>query len=96
MKTSIWKFPFKIDDEFTLEMPRYAKILHVAMQGSINHGQPCIWARVDTDAPKVKRKFSLRGTGHDCADVRNAEFVGTFFAFPDGSLVYHLFDRGQG
>ena len=92
MKTSIWKFPFAILDDFFIEMPRYAKLLHVGMQGNMAH----VWALVDTDAPKVKRKFSLRGTGHDCTDVRNAEFVGTFFAIPDGSLVYHLFDRGQG
>ncbi len=95
MKTSIWKFPFTIEDDFVIEMPRYAKLLHVQMQGNLfSGGNPCIWARVDTDAPKVKRKFSLRGTGHDCADIRDAEFVGTFFAFKDGSQVYHLFDRG--
>lgn len=90
MKKSIWKFPFPIEDEFVLEMPRYAKILHVQMQGNA----PCIWALVDVDAPKVKRKFALRGTGHPCEDLGAAEFIGTFFAFTDGSLVFHLFDRG--
>ena len=97
MRTSIWKFPFPIDGEFTLEMPRYAKFLHVAMQGSpFSDGKPCIWALVDVDAPKVRQKFALRGTGHDCDGVCLENFVGTFFAFEDGSQVYHLFDLGIG
>jgi hypothetical protein len=94
MKKSIWKFPFKIEDDFVLEMPCYAKLLHVAMQGGRFDiaDQPCIWALVDVEAPKVKRKFALRGTGHDCDDLWGAEFVGTFFVHPDGSLVFHLFN----
>lgn len=95
MKRSVWKFPFEVNDEFELEMPRYAKILHVQMQGyATNDGKPCIWALVDVEAPKVKRKFALRGTGHPCDGLGADGFVGTFFMFHDGSLVYHLFDRG--
>lgn len=97
MKRSIWKFSFSIEDEFVIEMPRYAKLLHVDIQGDVGSfkgGQPCIWALVDVDAPKVKRRFSLRGTGHDCDDLIGTEFVGTFFAHSDGSLVFHVFDQG--
>lgn len=95
MKSSVWKFPFKIEDEFVLEMPRHAKLLHVAMQGSrFADGKACIWALVDDEAPSVMRKFALRITGQDCDDLRGAEFVGSFFGFQDGSAIYHVFDRG--
>ena len=103
MKTTIWKFPFPLEDGFELEMPRYARILHVGMQGSRMHnGKACIWALVSVDAPKVKRKFALKSSGESCDDLNLyrppgecSEFVGSFFVYPDGSLIYHLFDRGE-
>jgi len=104
VKTSIWKYRFPPEDEFELEMPRGARILHVAMLqgGDRLTGGPCIWALVQTEQPMVKRKFSLRGTGHDCDDLdlyrppgERSDFVGTFFVYGDGSLVFHLFDRGE-
>lgn len=90
MIRAIWKFPFPIEEEFVLEMPRYPRILHVQMQD----GQPCLWAFVEVDAPKVKYVFSLRGTGHSCDGIEPNEFISTFFATPDGSLVFHLFYHG--
>jgi hypothetical protein len=88
---TVHKFQFKIADEFTIEMPRSAELLHVALQ----HDVPCVWALVNTDAPMTKRKFRLAGTGHPLG-VRTYQdvHVGSFFQ-ADGLLVWHLFDLGE-
>jgi hypothetical protein len=57
---TVHKSQFKIADEFTIEMPRSASLLHVAHQ----HDVPRVWALVNTDEPMTKRKFRLAGTGH--------------------------------
>ena len=54
---SIWKYPIRPDDIVKLEMPKYANILTVQMQ----HGTPCIWAMVDTEAEKEERNFIIYG-----------------------------------
>lgn len=84
---TVHKYPFKITDEFTIEMPRGTELLHVAVQ----HGVPCIWAEVITTEPMVKRGFRLAGTGHELG--WSGRHVGSFF-MADGELVWHLFDRG--
>lgn len=84
---AIWKFPFEITDDFEIEMPMGAQILHVAMQREM----PCIWAIVDPNAPKVTRKFHLSGTGHPLEEsCTQYNHVGTF-QMHDGALVFHLF-----
>jgi hypothetical protein len=97
MNTSIWKFEFEVDDEFTIEMPKGARILHVDTQ----HEKPCIWALVVVESPKVNRRFAVRGTGHPCDDLNlyrapdeRSVFVGTFM-MAGGVFVFHLFDRGE-
>jgi len=86
MKT-IWKFPFKVQDRFELEMPGGAQILDVQVQ----HGQPCIWAVVDTEVPSVKRRFVIVGTGHSMSHYLTGwPHVGTFQE-AGGALVWHLF-----
>lgn len=84
---TIYKYRFKIEDSFTIEMPRSAQLLHVAVQ----RGVPCVWAFVVTTEPMVKRKFRLAGTGHP---VENGLYVGSFFQL-DGDLVWHLFDQNE-
>lgn len=85
---TVHKFQFQIEDEFTIEMPRGAQLLHVALQ----HDVPCVWAVVITTEPMVKRRFRLAGTGHLLDYTGNP--VGSFFQ-ADGALVWHLFDRGE-
>ena len=84
--TKVFKYPFNPADYFTLIMPQGAEILHVDVQ----QHQPCIWAKVDIDAPIVVRKFRMAGTGHEL-DEDVAEHIGTFF-MSDGWLVFHLFE----
>lgn len=93
---TIWKFPFRIDDEVAIEMPRDARVLTVQVQD----GKPCLWALVDPKAPKGPRLFRLFGTGHPVTEELLGAFVGTFqinSSLPYelggvGSLVFHLFE----
>jgi len=88
MKT-VYKFPFTVQDEICLQMPKGAQILSVQMQ----HGVPVIWALVDPDrdTPVVERQFHLAGTGHPLPNALG-KFVGTF-QMMNGDLVLHLFER---
>lgn len=85
--TTIWKFQVRIEDAFTLEMPKGAKILSVQTQGNT----PCLWAMVDPQAEKQKRYFSVFGTGFPFEIGDHLTFVGTF-QIHGGSLVFHLFE----
>lgn len=82
---TIWKFPIPIQDEFTIAMPKGAELLHVEVQ----HGQPCVWARVDPDLGHEDRALKLRGTGHPVDP--ECRHVGSFLLH-EGALVFHLFD----
>ena len=86
MKT-IWKFPIPIHDVVTLRMPKGAEVLRVAAQGD----QPCMWALVDTEAPKENRHFRFAGTGHPIDEKGRMKFIDTFF-MRDGALVFHIFE----
>lgn len=87
MSKSVWKFPVSLEDQFPLEMPEGAQPLSVQMQ----HGQPCLWALVNPDAPRRSRFFRLVGTGHPVEE--GLGFVGTF-QLNGGALVFHLFEAG--
>jgi hypothetical protein len=87
MKT-IFKYPIKIQGEFEMELPQDAKILKV----DAKQGLPCMWAMVNPEAPKTKRKFHIFGTGHALPEKIDAlDHVGTFI---EGHLVWHLFEDG--
>ena len=86
MSTTVWKFPFKIDDIVKVEMPLGAVILYIDSQGET----PCIWARVDPEAPKETRIFRFAGTGHPLGD-EVGNHVGSF-QMMDGRLVWHVFE----
>lgn len=91
MSFSIWKYVISLDDEVDLEMPKGAKLLHVAEQ----RGDVCLWAMVDTSAPNVTRCISVRGTGHPCDEsILRAPHIGTV-SLHVGGLIFHLFDRGE-
>ncbi len=87
---TIWKFGVPTADDFTIDMPRGARILSVQVQGE----RPFVWALVDDEAPHARRHFEMRGTGHPARDCAALPFVGTF-QLHGGALVFHLFDRGE-
>lgn len=88
MAFRIWKQSVPISDALTVSIPQGAQILCVQIQ----HGQPTIWMRVEETAPLVDRALRWRGTGHNADDV--GAYVGTI-QLDGGSLVFHLFDKGE-
>ncbi len=83
----IFKFPLAVDDVQDIEMPAGSAVLTVQAQGEI----PCIWASVDSNAPKIKRRFRTYGTGHPMEDDKDfPHYVGTY-QLRSGSLAFHVF-----
>jgi hypothetical protein len=87
MKT-IYKYPFPIEDTFTLGLPEGAQILKAACQG----GQPCIWALVTPGDPLQSEVFHIFGTGHPIHEdlLDRVDFIDTF---QQGPFVWHLFQE---
>lgn len=84
---TVWKFPFSIEDDFIVQMPIGARVIHVEVQ----HGQPCLWAVVNPRAQLVDRWFYLLGTGHPFAVEIACRHVGSFL-MAGGDLVWHVFE----
>ena len=88
MNTVIWKFLVTNPVADEVSMPTGAEILHVDMQ----HGNVCMWAKVDPDAPQITREFMIEGTGQP-PNVRLDDAIhrGTMI---DGrmGMVWHLFE----
>jgi hypothetical protein len=89
-RTTIYKYPFTVDDRIRISMPRAAELLTVQVQ----HDQPCLWARVDLNAPAEERPFAIFGTGHPIPGDFSGRYVATF-QMNGGWLVFHLFDLGS-
>lgn len=71
-----------------IELPAGAEILSVQAQNNT----PVLWALVDPEAPKEKRKLVLLNTGGEMpTDVSFHRFLGTF-QLNGGGLVFHLFE----
>jgi len=85
MACAIWKYTLGFGVAVH-PMPAGAEILTVQMQ----HGLPTLWARVDTDAPKVHRAVACYGTGWD--GVERGAYIATV-QYHDGT-VWHFFDQG--
>lgn len=84
----IWKYPIPVADDFTLDLPRHSRLLHVAEQD----GQPMLWVLVDPGQPEVARQFRIFGTGNAIrppADGERLDHVGTWLSKP---FVWHLFE----
>lgn len=88
---TVWKYPFRIDDVFTLDMPEGATVVRIEEQ----IGDPCMWALVDPAAPKHSRTFALVGTGFPCPTEDQGRYVGTFLSM-HGRLVWHVFEENRG
>lgn len=84
---TIYKYPLTVTGHNALRMPKGAEVLTVQMQ----HGVPCLWVLVDTDAPECERVLRIYGTGHPISDDENALYVGTF-QLSGGAFVFHVFE----
>jgi len=85
MSSKIWKFPFDVEDDLSIAMPKNSEIVDVQVQGE----QPCIWAICNSDESYEKRRFVIVGTGHPLGII--GKYIGTFQLL-GGSFVGHLFE----
>jgi hypothetical protein len=81
---TIYKFPIPIQDTFTVPLPDDAVVVHAGLDPQ---GVPCLWARLDPNAPRTDRVFHLRGTGHPVPDDLHH-----IASFVNGPFVWHLFE----
>jgi hypothetical protein len=86
---SVWKFEIPVQDEFTVEMPMLATVVHVAAQND----KPCMWALVNPANERVERTFYVHATGHPVRP--ELVHLGTFILF-GGTFVGHLFEHAAG
>ena len=92
MKT-IWKFPIKVGDIITIEMPLYSQVLTIQSQ----FDEPMMWALVDPKQIKETRYFEVFGTGHSVPDLdatKQRNYINTFQVH-GGSLIFHLFELSR-
>ena len=96
MKVFKYSLPIPIEDHFTLDLPKGARVLCVQVQ----YERPWIWALVEPKEKFEPRTFRLAGTGHEIAGVDSryavspmncGRYIGTF-QLHGGALVFHLFD----
>lgn len=86
MARKIYKYDVPLGDEFTVRMPKGAKILCIQNQ----HDFPRMWAEVDSGQLSELRYFVIQGTGHVMREG-NLAYVGTF-QIHQGDLVFHVFE----
>ena len=83
---SIWKFELEVTDEQLIEIPAGSLLLDVQVQ----HGTPCLWARVEPEAEKVKRRIFTHGTGHPVPET-TGDYIGSY-QLQGGAFVGHVFE----
>ena len=87
--TQVWKYPLPKPDSgdiMRIEMPAGAEILTCQMQND----KPCIWVRVNPNAPKETRKLRIAGTGHEIEE-ENLRYISSFQMNND-VLIFHIFE----
>jgi hypothetical protein len=82
---TIWKFPLQMRGWNAIELPAEAKIVLAAIDPA--SGAPAIWAELDTDAPRIARRFGVFPTGGRIAE--EADHVGSMI---DRTFVWHIFE----
>lgn len=92
MTTKIFKYPLKITDEQTIQMPQFAQFLSVQEQ----HGRLWVWALVSEDLPLVDTQFYIFGTGNPFPPLDHAlKHIGTAMTL-GGAGVWHVFVEEPG
>lgn len=87
---TIHKYILTTRDDQDISMPSGPsgiQLLHVAFQ----HGDLCLWARVDPGYPTRDVRVHIRGTGHPMGEAElGARHIGTVMS-TSGNLVFHVF-----
>lgn len=84
---TIWKYPLEITDRQNVMMPEGAQILTAHMQGETL----CLWALVNSQAPKQRRDIEIIGTGNPAQEA-NRKYIATT-QMSGGALIWHVFER---
>lgn len=87
----IFKYTLDVTDTQIRHIPEGAKFLTAQRQ----HGNISVWAQIDPGAALVSREFYVVGTGHERADVNDADYIGTVQSY-EGNLVFHIFVENEG
>lgn len=90
MKKVIWKFPLEAKIYCEISIPKDAEILTVQDQ----FNEAMMWALVNPENEKEKRKFTIIGTGHEIPDLVFGiikKYIGTYQTY-SGNYVYHVFE----
>lgn len=100
----VFKYPLAgLQPMQTIEMPRSAQVLEIAVQPHADRVELNLWAMVMPDQPKVERRVAMLATGEEIPTeiVEKFSFVKTFqFLEPrldnednvvPKSVVYHVF-----
>lgn len=96
-KHVIWKYEIEIRDDYVIDIPAHAEILHLGVQSKgfieeIKDERAYIWVKVNPYNKGEKRHFKVCGTGHPIEeDNENLVFIGTF-QFNNG-FVGHVFEK---
>ena len=100
---TIWKFDLDEAEDQIISMPIDAHILSAGVQ--TRAVRPyfdatrtfaaikeviCIWALVETNNAQEERGVSVRGTGHNCDNLKNEHFLGSVM-LENGAFVFHVF-----
>lgn len=83
----IFKYKLETRDTQEIEMPIDSQILCVQTQD----GVLCLWALVDPDNEKQKRRIIIIGTGHPIPTL-NLKYIGTAQQL-NGFLMWHVFEE---
>ena len=87
MIRQVWKYPLPpeaFERPVAVEMPRGARLVHVAVQRDV----VCLWFEVLVREPRRTERFQVYGTGWDIDPYR--EHVGTGMS-QSGTLVWHVY-----
>ena len=80
----IYKYPIKIVDEQTIDMPFGANIISLQMQ----NGAAVMWAIVNPKANLTSVKIRIFGTGEEIPSGSALRYIGTIH---DRKFVWHVF-----
>lgn len=88
----VYKYPLRPWSIF-IDIEQGAELLHVGAP----EGPAYVWALVDPEVAKVRRKVFAQPTGVPLPPAaEGSEYVGTFkVKEPGGVLIFHVFDGGE-
>ncbi len=79
-------YKHKVEPGGAVSLPTVTQWLCVDVQ----HGDTCVWALVERDAPERSYHLSIFGTGHPIQEDYDGEYIDTF-QLEGGALVFHAF-----